>query len=66
MELLKRIFLFLQGKKTSIATICGAVLMFTLGRGYIMQDTAELLSYILLALGLSVNATSYVVGRMSK
>ncbi len=46
---------FLSGKKTTIATIIGALVVFCLGRGYIAQDTAGLISAIMVALGLSAN-----------
>ena len=45
----------LKGKKTSIWTILGAVIVFSLGRWYIQQDLANLLSVILVALGLGSN-----------
>ena len=46
---------FLSGKKTTIATIIGALVVFSLGRGYIAQDVANLISAIMVALGLSAN-----------
>ena len=46
---------FLSGKKTTIATIIGVVVVFCLGRGYIAQDVAELISAIMVALGLTAN-----------
>ena len=46
---------FLSGKKASIATIIGAVIVFLLGRGIIQQDVAELISAIMVALGLTAN-----------
>ena len=33
---------FLSGKKTTIATILGAILVYVQGRGYIQEDTAIL------------------------
>jgi len=47
---------FLSGKKTTIATIIGALVVFSLGRGYIAQDVANLISAIMIALGFSMNA----------
>ncbi len=53
--MMKKILLWLSGKKTTIATIIGAVVVFALGRGYIAQDVAELISTIMVALGLTAN-----------
>jgi hypothetical protein len=50
-----KIIEWLSGKKTTIATIVGALIVFALGRGYIQQDIAELVSAIMLALGLTAN-----------
>ena len=55
MNTIEQILDFLRGKKSSIATISSALIVFSLGRGFIAQDTAGLLSAILVALGLSVN-----------
>lgn len=49
---------FLKGKKTTTATVIGALIVFSLGRGYIAMDTAELLSTIMIALGLSANVAT--------
>ena len=46
---------FLSGRKTTIATIIGALVVFSLGRGWITQDIAELISAIGIACGLSLN-----------
>ena len=46
---------FLSGKKTTIATIISAFVVFCLGRGYIQQDIAGLISAIMVALGLTAN-----------
>ena len=59
MKYLKAFWKFINGKKTSIATILGAILLFLLGREIIAQDVAELISYILVAVGLGVNYTNY-------
>lgn len=47
---------FLKGRKSAIGTIAGALITFCLARGYLAGDTATLLSYILAALGIGVNA----------
>jgi len=52
---MNKILLWLSGKKTTIATVIGAVVVFALGRGYIAQDVAELISTIMIALGLTAN-----------
>jgi len=58
---------FLRGKKTSIATIAGALVTYALARNYILPETAELLSTILIALGLSINfSDSYLYSRQLK
>lgn len=44
-----------QGKKTSIASIVGALIIFAVGRDYIEKDTAELLAVILATIGISSN-----------
>lgn len=46
---------FLSGKKATIATVIGLVVVFCLGRGWIAQDIAELISGIMVALGLTAN-----------
>jgi len=59
---MKNILTYLQGKKTSIATILGAIIVYSLTKGYIDADLAQLLSAIMVALGLSANiATSKMV-----
>ena len=45
----------LRGRKTSIATILGLLITFSLGREWLAVDTANLISAILVALGLSAN-----------
>lgn len=52
---MKKILLWLSGKKTTIATVISAIVVFALGRGYIAQDVAELISTIMVALGLTAN-----------
>jgi hypothetical protein len=50
---------FLRGKKTTIASIIGLVVVFSVNRGYIAQDVSELIMGILTILGLSVNYVDY-------
>jgi len=49
---------FLSGKKTTIATILAAILVYLQGRGYIQTDTATLISAIMVALGLTANVAT--------
>jgi hypothetical protein len=49
---------YLAGKKTSIATIIGALITYSLTKGLIDADLAQLLSVVLVALGLSANIAS--------
>ena len=53
-----KLLTYLQGKKTTIATIVGALITFSLTKGYIDGDIANLLATIMIALGLSVNIAS--------
>jgi len=55
METLKWLLDKINGRKTTIATILGAIITFCLGRGYLAVDVAELLSVILVALGIGAN-----------
>lgn len=55
MKTLYKVLDYLSGKKTSIATIVGAILVFGLGRGWIATDVAELTSTVMMAIGISVN-----------
>ena len=55
-----KIWDFLQGKKTSIATISGAILIFLLNRGTIDAELAQLISVILAGLGISANVSNAV------
>jgi len=52
---MNKILIWLSGKKTTIATVISAIVVFALGRGYIAQDVAELISTIMIALGLTAN-----------
>jgi len=61
-QTITNILSYLKGKKTTIATIIGLLITFSLTRGYIPADIAELLSSIMLALGLTANiATTKLV-----
>ena len=60
---MKKLWNFLQGKKTSIATISGAVLIYLLNNGNIDAETAQLISIILASLGLSANIGNAVVNK---
>lgn len=60
---MKKLWLFLQGKKTSIATISGVIIVYLLNKGMIDADTAQLISLILAGLGLSANTGSYIVNK---
>jgi hypothetical protein len=53
--MLTQLLTFLQGKKTTIAAVIGYLVVFALGRGYIQQDVAELITGIMMAVGLSAN-----------
>lgn len=48
----------LHGKKTTIAAVVGALVIYSIGRGYIAQDTAELISALLVALGITANVAT--------
>lgn len=52
---MNKILIWLSGKKTTIATVISALVIFLIGRGIIAQDVAELISAIMIALGLSAN-----------
>ena len=53
--LLKKVLIYLQGKKASIATIISLILVFSLNQGYISNAVGTLIAGIMVALGLSVN-----------
>ncbi len=52
---MNKILIWLSGKKTTIATVISALIIFLIGRGLIAQDVAELISAIMIALGLTAN-----------
>jgi len=58
---MKTIWGFIQGKKTSIATISGAILIYALNNGIVDADQAQLISVILAALGLTANVSQAVI-----
>jgi len=49
---------FLSGKKTSIATIIGLLIVFSVDRGYLPTDIATLISGIMVALGFTMNVAT--------
>jgi hypothetical protein len=53
--MLDKLLKLVQGKKTSISAIIGAVTVFTLNRHYIQPDVAELIMSILTAIGIYSN-----------
>ena len=58
MNTFEMIIEFLNNKKTTIATIMAAVLVYALERHYIAQDTAQLIADIMVALGLTANVVT--------
>lgn len=48
----------INGKKTTIAAIVGALIVFALGRGYIQQDAAQLIANVMVALGFAANVVN--------
>jgi len=52
---MNKILIWLSGKKTTIATVISALVIFLIGRGLIAQDVAELISAIMIAIGLTAN-----------
>ncbi len=60
---MKKLWIFLQGKKTSIGTIAGAIIIYTLNNGYIDGDQAQLISVILAALGITANIKNAVANK---
>jgi hypothetical protein len=55
---MKNIWIWLQGKKTTIATILGLLITFSLTKTWIDPDIANLLAGILAALGLTANVVN--------
>lgn len=50
--------LLIKIPKTSVAAASGAIITYCLGKGYIGPDEANLLSALLLALGISANVVT--------
>ncbi len=63
---MEKILIWLSGKKTTIATIVSALVIFAIGRGYIQQDVAELISAIMIALGLGANIATNKIYQSKK
>ena len=53
--MLGKIIEFLSGRKTTIATIIGLFIVFSVDRGYLPTDIATLISGIMVALGITAN-----------
>ena len=58
MRVVNIVWEWLQGKKTTIATIIGLLITFSLARGWIADDVATLLAGIMAALGLTANVVN--------
>lgn len=52
---MEKLLEFLNGRKTTIGTVLGAIVTYCLGKGYIGADEANLLSVVLVSLGLTAN-----------
>jgi hypothetical protein len=59
MKTLTGILIWLQGKKTSLATILGAINVYLLAEKVINTNQSILFATILLALGLGANVATY-------
>lgn len=53
--MVNKIISFLSNKKTTIWAIFSAVVIWSLGRGYVAQDTAQLIADIGVILGFTAN-----------
>ena len=58
---MRKFWKFLQGKKTSVGVILGAILVFMQSNNSIDAETAQLLATILVGLGLSANIGNAIV-----
>jgi len=56
--MLGKIIEFLSGRKTTIATIIGLFIVFSVDRGYLPTDIATLISGIMVALGFTMNVAT--------
>jgi hypothetical protein len=63
---MKALWKFIQGKKTGIATVSGAILVYALNHGAIDADQAQLISVILAALGITANVTNAVIQKANR
>lgn len=63
---MKRVLKFLAGKKASIATISGFVLIYLLNSGMIGPNEAQLISGIMAALGITANVTGAMINSKPK
>ena len=63
MSVIDKVLKLLSGKKATIATVLGAILVYLQGRACIAVDTAQLISIILVALGLSANVKGYIASK---
>ena len=59
MDILKKMWSAIQGRKTSIATIIALFITLSLTKGWIDNDWAIFFSASLTALGLSANVANY-------
>lgn len=57
---MKSFIKFIKGKKSSIATILGLIITYSLSQGYLGGEEANLLAGILAALGLAVNTVEHI------
>ena len=56
--MLGKIIETLSGRKTTIATIIGLLIVFSVDRGYLPTDIATLISGIMVALGFTMNVAT--------
>jgi len=56
--MLGKLIEFLSGRKTTIATIIGLLIVFSVDRGYLPTDIATLISGIMVALGFTMNVAT--------
>lgn len=56
--MLSKFMSLINGRKTTIATIIGLLITFSLARGWIADDVATLLAGIMAALGFTANVVN--------
>lgn len=56
---MEQLIKFLKGKKSSIGTIVGLIITYSLAQGFIGGNEATLLAGILAALGITVNTVEH-------